>query len=134
MLGAGQAYADAHRHRVGVIGKRCQRFHTGPNALGQQPRPGQVGFRQYYLKLLPPITSGQICRTADARLDGFGHLPQRVVTTGMAVSLVKRLEVVHIHHQHGQWLAIALRTRPLLAQHLVQTTAVGQAGQAVGGG
>ncbi|MNE82671.1 hypothetical protein D3C80_1794120 [compost metagenome] len=119
---------------MGVIGKRCQRFHTGPNALGQQPRPGQVGFRQYYLKLLPPITSGQICRTADARLDGLGHLTQRVVATGMAMALVERLEVVHIHHQHRQRHAIALRARPLLPQHLVQTATVGQAGQAVGSG
>ncbi|MNW16200.1 hypothetical protein D3C71_2149690 [compost metagenome] len=52
----------------------------------------------------------------------------------MAVALVERLEMVHVHHQHRQRLAVALGAGPLLAQYLVQAAAVGQAGQAVGGG
>ncbi|MNC20294.1 hypothetical protein D3C75_682390 [compost metagenome] len=57
-----------------------------------------------------------------------------MVATGMAVALVERLEMVHVHHQHRQRLAVALGAGPLLAQYLVQAAAVGQAGQAVGGG
>ncbi|MNR61757.1 hypothetical protein D3C85_1835920 [compost metagenome] len=52
----------------------------------------------------------------------------------MTMALVERLEMVHIHHQHGQRFAVALGAAPFLAQYLVQAATVGQASQAVGGG
>ncbi|MNH26580.1 hypothetical protein D3C79_866410 [compost metagenome] len=100
---------------MGIIGERCQRFDTATNALGKHLRTAQIGFRQHHLKFLTPITRCHIGRAADACLDGLGHFAQGMVATGMAMALVERPEMVHIHHQHCQRLAVALGTSPFLS-------------------
>ncbi|MNP85344.1 hypothetical protein D3C76_1850480 [compost metagenome] len=50
------------------------------------------------------------------------------------MALVECLEVIDIDHQDRQWPAVALSPCPFQTQHLIQTAAVGQAGEAVSRG
>ena len=68
---------------------------------------------------------------AGAGLQAQRHFGQYLVTEGMAMLVVDRLEAIEVDQQHRQWLAVAQGAAQRHVQMLLQGIAVGQAGQRV---
>ncbi len=81
-------------------------------------------------KLLPAIARKEIAVAGLAARRG-GDRPQAVITATMAVIIVEQFKMVDINHDQADMILLFFGNPPCFRQHLVETAAVGNAGEAV---
>ena len=120
--------ADAHRD---VPARDLCPGHGAADALGDARAFLEVPFGQDHEELFAPVARHEIhlTRLFPQRLrDGDEHLVARQVTEGVVVVL----EVVDVHHQHGEGVLEPLRPLHFVRQDFPEAAAVEQAGQGIG--
>ena len=89
--------------------------------------------RQDHRELLAAV-AGEVVRLARAAAQHVGDRAQHVVALLVADGVVDRLEVVEVHHQQAEVLAVAPGAADLRLERLVEVPVVVDAGEAVADG
>ena len=130
-LGVGRD-ADGHRHvQVGVTG--VEHRHRDPDALGERLGLVQHGERKDHRELLATV-AGEVVGLAGAAAQHACDRAQHVVSALVADGVVDRLEVVEVHHQQAEVLAVASGAFDLGLERFVEVAVVVDAGEAVADG
>lgn len=108
-----------------------QRLDLAASLVGEPARGAQVGIRHDACKLFPAITRSQIAGPTQRLRMRAGDRSQALVTGGVSIAIVVRLEHVDVDHRQGQRLLRTLGAPPLFFNRIVEAAAVGEAGQAV---
>jgi len=91
----------------------------------------QLRIGQQTDKLLAAVTRRQITASRQTPLDSARHPPQAIISGGMPIVVVKRLEKIDIHHHQRQGQRKPQTPSPLLIQGLIEPTPVSDLRKAV---
>ena len=112
---------------------RVQPRHRGADALGQRGGLLERRPREDHRELLAAV-AGEVVGLARAVAQHSGDRAQHVVALLVADGVVDRLEVVEVHHQQAEVLAVPPGTADLRLERLVEVLVVVDAGEAVADG
>ncbi|GEM_PF-3737913 len=113
-----------------AVAHRLQLLYGLAQARCHVQRFAQGGLRQHDDELVTPPTRQQV-KITQAAAQVFRHLHQCPVTLRVAIAVVDRLEIIHVHGNQRQRLAKALSALTLQLQLLFQPVATGDAGQGI---
>ncbi len=99
--------------------------------FGDRQRSFPVRIRQDRRELLAAVAGGEITRPVERRGQHFRHSLQAVVSRGVAVGIVERLEVVDVDQQQAQRRSMPLAPPEFVLDRLVEGAAVGEAREPV---
>ncbi len=102
-------------------------FHCIAHLIRNLVRPLHRRTGQNHAKFLSAISRNQVGWTVNNIVYCSGYPPETLISMLVPVNIVIVLEVIHIHHEHGNGCLFTLRLSPFLVDKDIKVTPVGYA-------
>ena len=131
VFGAGSdSYADRALYPLSLDKDVRLLFDGGANTFRKAVGVIFAGFWQHDHKFFPAITPDMIDIT-DTPLQHIRDTAKELIARRVTVSIVERLETVHVHHQNREGAIVARRTGEFRSQNLLHFAMIPESRQAV---